>query len=66
VDRPPLRTLPALLTEQLLLAHTDRVAVVVGEFTVYPTGLTFSVHPIQRRYSPPEWAGLTFTATRTA
>jgi hypothetical protein len=57
---PPLRTVPALLTEQVVLAHTDRVAVVVGEFAVYPTGLTFSVLTVPRRYSPREWAGLDF------
>src|SRR4051812_31779170 len=56
----PLRTVPALLTEQVVLAHTDRVSVVVGEFAVYPTGLTFSVQTIPRRYSPREWAGLDF------
>jgi hypothetical protein len=27
---PPLRTVPALLTEQVVLAHTDRVAVAIG------------------------------------
>src|SRR3954467_5162189 len=57
---PPLRTVPALVTEQVVLAHTDRVAVVVGEFAVYPTGLTFSVQTIARRYSPRAWAGLDF------
>jgi hypothetical protein len=55
---PPLRTLPGRLAETLLLAHTDRVAVAVGAFAVYPTGFAFTLDTVPRRYGPHEWAGL--------
>jgi hypothetical protein len=55
---PPLRTLPGRLAETLVLARTDRVAVAVGGFAVYPTGFTFAFETVPRRYGPREWADL--------
>jgi hypothetical protein len=55
---PPLRTLPGRLSETLVLAHTDRVAVAVTALAAYPTGFTFDLETVPRRYDPREWAGL--------
>jgi hypothetical protein len=53
---PPTRTLPGRLADTLVLAHTHRVAVVVGDLAAYPTGFTFSVQTIARRFDPREWS----------
>ena len=55
---PPLRTLPGRLADTLVLAHTHRVAVVVADLAAYPTGFTFTLETIARRYDPREWQGL--------
>jgi hypothetical protein len=55
---PPVRTLPGLLADTLVLAHTDRVAVAVSSLAAYPTGFMFSLETVPRRYGPREWAGL--------
>ena len=54
-DSVPTRTLPGRLADTLL-AHTDRVAVVVGDLAAYPTGFAFSVQTIARRFDPQEWS----------
>jgi hypothetical protein len=53
---PPPRILPGRLTDTLLLAHTDRVAVAVGDLAAYPTGFTFTLQTIARRFDPREWS----------
>jgi hypothetical protein len=55
---PPLRSLPGHMSETLILAHTDRVAIAVTALAAYPTGFTFDLESIPRRYDPREWAGL--------
>ena len=66
--RPP-RTLPGRLAETVMLAHTNRVAVLVTELAAYPTGLTFELQTVPRR--PPgsltfacEWPALGIPLTR--
>jgi hypothetical protein len=55
---PPLRVVPGLLADRVLLAHTDRVAIAVGSLAAYPTGFTFAVETFPRRFEPGDWAGL--------
>jgi hypothetical protein len=55
-EGPPLRMLPGRLADTLVLAHSDRVAITVGAFAVYPNGFAFSLNTVPRRYSPNEWA----------
>ena len=53
---PPPRALPGRLADTLLLAHTDRVAVAVGDLAAYTTGFTFTLQSIARRFDPREWS----------
>lgn len=53
---PPPRMLPGTLVETLVLAHTERVAVVVTGLAAYPTGFSFSLQTIPRQYDPHEWS----------
>jgi hypothetical protein len=57
---PPLRTLPGLVAETIVLAHTDRVAVAVSHVAAYPVGFSFALQTVPRRHGPRAWGDIDF------